>query len=119
MTVLSTDRGRMTLAMLLLVAWNTTEFALQPVKRPLADETGILVCTLAILVLMFASLVSAARWPVVAALVASALHLAFGVFGVFDSPTDQGFGKVGPGVAALILAFAVWFSARALKERTA
>ena len=107
-------RSHAALFMLLLIIWNTAEFALQPVKRPLPVEAGILFFTVAILIFMY-NIRSNLRWPVIGAFVACFLHFLFGVFGSYDSPTDQGFGKIGPGLAALLLAFATYFSYRALK----
>ncbi len=101
--------------MLLLVVWNLTEFALQPVKRPLFNEGLILAATLGILVFLPWVRDERYRWPVIGALIGGALHFAFGVLGVLESPMDQGFGKVGPGVAALILGFVVVAASRVLR----
>jgi hypothetical protein len=106
---------KLALFMLLLVIWNLTEFALQANKRPIFNETLILAATLSILVpLPFVQM--RARWAIVTALIGGIAHFIFGIIGVIESPFNEGFGKVGPGVAAILLIFVVLQALRELRS---
>ena len=104
----------LTVAMLSLVVWNLAEFALQSVKRPLFNESLILAATLGVLLFLPWIFNGKHKAPVYGALIGGGIHLAFGILGVFASPIEQGFGKYGPGVAAILLVFVVGFAARTL-----
>ena len=58
---------------------------------------------------------SRARWAVWGALFASLGQCLFGILGVWGSPANEGFGKMGPGIAALLTAIAVYCSAQVLR----
>lgn len=96
--------------MLALVVWNTTEFVLQPNKRPIENEAGILVLTIAILLTSFFGIAGKKKWPFKLGLVMCTIHLAFAVFGIVVSPANEGFGKVGPGVASVLLLLSIIFN---------
>jgi predicted membrane protein len=102
--------------MTLLVAWDTAEFALQPVRRPPQTEILVLLTTCAVLAFIpFIRL--RARWAVWGAFFASLGQCLFGILGVWGSPANEGFGKTGPGIAALLTAVAVYYSAQVLRGR--
>jgi hypothetical protein len=114
----SSDRRRAIAAifMTMLVAWNTTEFALQPMRRPPQTEILVLLSTCAVLI--FIPLIrSRARWADWGAFIANLGQCLFGLLGVWGSPADEGFGKVGPGIAALLTAVVVYYSAQVLRRR--
>ena len=106
------------LFMMLLVAWNTAEFALQPVRRSPIDEILILAFTLG--VLAFVPYVrSATRWSKIGAFVAVLAHWLFAVAGIYLAGADEGFGKAGPTVAAILLTVALYATFRSLREPAA
>lgn len=98
------------IAMLALVIWNTAEFAMQPNKRPIDTEAGILVLTIGILLTAFFGIALAEKWPFKLGLLLCTIHLAFAVFGIMVSPPNEGFGKVGPGVSSVLLLISIIFS---------
>jgi hypothetical protein len=112
------DRARTVAAifMTMLVAWNTAEFALQPERRPPQTEILVLIATCAVLVVI-PFIHSRTRWAAWTAFIVSLGQCLFGLLGVWGSPLDQGFGKVGPGVAAVLTAVVVYYSARLLWRR--
>jgi predicted membrane protein len=102
--------------MTMLVAWDTAEFALQPVRRPPQTEILVLLTTCAVLAFI-PFIRSGARWAAWGAFFASLAQCLFGILGVWGSPANEGFGKMGPGIAALLTAVAVYYSAQVLWRR--
>jgi hypothetical protein len=102
--------------MAILVAWNAAEFALQPVRRPPQTEVLVLLATCAVLAFI-PFIRSRTRWAAWGAFVATLGQCLFGILGVWGSPAHEGFGKVGPGIAALLTAVAVYYSAQLLWRR--
>jgi hypothetical protein len=115
-TAISKPRDLAALFMLLLVAWNTAEFALQPVRRPASDEILILIFTFGVLI--FLPYVRAgSRRVLLGALIGTGAHWLFAVAGLYLAAANEGFGKYGPAVAAVLLTVAVWAVWRARQER--
>jgi hypothetical protein len=104
--------------MTLLVAWNMAEFAFQPVRRPFDDEVRVFVATAAVLPFI-PFLRSNVRWAVWGAFVVGLLWCAFAIAGLWLAAGDQGFGKAGPAVAAVLMAVATYFAFNATRERGA
>jgi Na+/phosphate symporter len=104
--------------MMLLVAWNTAEFALQPVRRSPTDELLILIFTVAVVV--FLPYVRAPmRWSAIGAFVAVLAHWLFAIAGIYLASASEGFGKAGPIVAALLLTVALYGTSKAMRETSA
>jgi hypothetical protein len=99
----------------MLLAWNTAEFALQSVRRPPQTEILVLIATCAVLVFI-PFIRSRARWAAWGAFFAGLGQCVFGIIGIWGSPAGEGFGKVGPGVAAALTAVVVYYSAQALRR---
>jgi predicted membrane protein len=114
----SSDRARAIAALLMtmLVAWNTAEFALQPMRRPPQTEVFVLIATCAVLVFI-PFIRSGARGAAWGALAANLGQCLFGILGIWGSPANEGFGKTRPAVAALLTAVGVHYSAQALRKR--
>lgn len=94
------------LFMLLVIAWNTAEFALQPVRRPPSDEILVLCLTLGILIFL-PYVRSGGRWAVLGALAAVAIHWVLAIAGLWIAGANDGFGKYRPAVALLLLTIAL------------
>ncbi|MDO8664425.1 MAG: hypothetical protein Q7K44_02660 [Candidatus Liptonbacteria bacterium] len=101
--------------MVLLIAWDTAEFAFQPARRPVGTEIAIFIVFL--LVLIFIPLMAVPkRWSSIGAFWAVLPQFIFGAFGAFVSPINQGFGKIGPGVAALLTLLSAYYAFHAYRE---
>jgi hypothetical protein len=101
--------------MTLLVAWNTAEFALQPVRRPVQSEILILIFTLG--VLAFIPFIRAnTRWSAIGGLVGTGAHWLFAILGLWVASASEGFGKAGPAVAAVLLTVSVYGIFQALRQ---
>jgi hypothetical protein len=90
----SSDRRRAIAAifMTMLVAWNTTEFALQPMRRPPQTEILVLLSTCAVLI--FIPLIrSRARWADWGAFVANLGQCLFGLLGAGVPPQTRASAK--------------------------
>ena len=70
-------------------------------------EAGILMCTVGVFASLIFLLSGSISIGKIATIVFCSVQSAFGLFGAFNSPPQEGFGKVGPAVAALISAIAV------------
>ncbi len=102
--------------MTLLVAWNTAEFAFQPVRRPVGDEIRVFVAT-ALVMALIPFVRSSSRWSGWAALVIGVIWCIFGTAGLFLAGANEGFGKVGPAVAAVLMLVATISAVRIVRER--
>jgi len=117
MDTISRSRNLAALFMVLLVAWDLAGGAFETTKRPLPVEASIFafgVLILALIPLMRSTL----RWVPLVAGVICFLHFLFAVFAIFKAPPNEGFGRPGPGIAALFLGLATYFSQKAHREST-
>ena len=89
-------------SILSLISWDVIEFALQTHKRPIETEAVICLLVLGFIYLLI-PIYKNGKKPIYIAIIISFLHLAFAIAGTIISPPDQGFGKIGPGVAVVIL----------------
>ena len=101
--------------MALLVGWDMVEFALQPVRRPFLNEVMIAITTLLVLASLLILRSSRARMTLTATIL-SLPQCLFGLLGIYASPTTEGFGKWGPGVAAILSGVAVIYAFLAYRE---
>jgi len=91
------DRARTIAAifMTLLVAWDTAEFALQPVRRPPQTEILVLLTTCAVLAFI-PFIRSRVRWAAWGAFFASLAQCLFGILASGVHPRTRASAKWGP-----------------------
>src|SRR5262249_39641031 len=105
-----------TVFMTLLVVWDLAGGAFETTHRPLPVE-GTIFAFGAIIAALVPLMRSHYRWVPLAATIVCGLHFAFAAFAVFAAPADEGFGRPGPAIAAVLLAGATVFALKASRGR--